>query len=67
VTPPRPPRRWPPPPDESWVPRTLTEEELEDMEARGLLPEKAISGRKCCYGQEFPSEDRTEMIVFQSF
>jgi hypothetical protein len=49
------------------VPRTLTEEELEDMEARGLLPEKAISGRKCCYGQEFPSEDRTEMIVFQSF
>ncbi|RLM54814.1 hypothetical protein C2845_PM10G11940 [Panicum miliaceum] len=51
------------PPNESWVPTTLTEEELEHMEARGLLPKKAISGWKCCYVQEFPSEDRTETIV----
>jgi hypothetical protein len=49
------------------MPSTLTEEKLEDMEACGLLPEKAISGWKGCYGLEFPSEDRTETIVFRSF
>lgn len=37
----------PPPPSESWMPNTLTEEDLKEMEARGLLPEKAISGWKC--------------------
>jgi hypothetical protein len=57
----------PPPPSESWLPSTLTEEELEDMVMRGLLPEKAISRWKCCYGQEFPSEDQTETTVFRSF
>jgi hypothetical protein len=37
------------------------------MKARGLIPEKAIYGWKCCYGQEFPTEDRTETVVLQSF
>jgi hypothetical protein len=37
------------------------------MKARGLLSERAISRWKCCHGQEFPMEDRTEMVVFWSF
>ncbi|RLN15570.1 hypothetical protein C2845_PM02G20500 [Panicum miliaceum] len=49
-----------PPPSESWAPSTLTEEDLQEMEMRGLLPERAISGWKCCYDQEFLSEDRTK-------
>ncbi|RLM55339.1 retrotransposon protein, putative, Ty3-gypsy subclass [Panicum miliaceum] len=49
------------------MPSTLTEEELEDMEARGLLSEKAVPRWKCCYIQMFPSEDWTEMVVFRSF
>jgi hypothetical protein len=53
-------------PSESWLPNTLTEEELEDMVVRGVLPEKAISRWKCCYGQEFSLEERTEMVVFWS-
>jgi len=34
---------------------------------RGVLPEKQISGWKCCYSKEFPMEDRTEIVVFRSF
>jgi hypothetical protein len=37
------------------------------MEARGLLLEKVISGWKCYHGQEFPSEDWTQMVIFRSF
>ena len=33
----------------------------------GILPEKAISRWRCCLGEEFPSEDRTKIVVFQSF
>ena len=32
-----------------------------------VLPEKQISGWICCYGEEFPTEDRTETVVFRSF
>jgi hypothetical protein len=41
----------PPPPSEFWVSSTLTEENLKDMEERGILSENAISGWKCCFGQ----------------
>jgi hypothetical protein len=57
----------PPPPSESWLSSTLTEEGLEDMEARGLLQEKAVFGWNCYHSQEFPLEDRTEAVVFWSF
>lgn len=46
---------------------TLIEEDLKDMEAHGILPEKVISEWRCCYGEEFPTEDRTETVVFRSF
>jgi len=33
----------------------------------GLLPKKAISGWNCCFGEDFPTEDQTETVVFRSF
>ena len=37
------------------------------MVERGLLPEKVISGWKCCFGEDFPTEDQMETVVFRSF
>ena len=37
------------------------------MVERGILPEKQISGWRCCYGEEFPSEDTDQTAVFKSF
>ena len=34
---------------------------------RGLLPKKQISGWRFCYGEEFPSEDMNQAVVFKSF
>ena len=37
------------------------------MVERGIFPEKQISGWRCCYGEEFPSEDTNQTVVFKSF
>ena len=37
------------------------------MVEHGIHLEKQISEWKSCYGEEFPMEDRTEIIVFRSF
>ena len=51
---------------ETWVPSTMHEADIQDLVERWLLPEK-VFGWRCCYGEEFPTEDRIEMVVFQSF
>ena len=46
---------------------SLQESDIQDLVERGLLPEKQISGWRCCYGEEFPSEDTNQAVVFKSF
>jgi len=38
-----------------------------DMVERGILPAKQIFGWKFYYGDELPTEDRTDIVVFRSF
>ena len=56
-----------PPPPSSWQRCTLQESDIQDMVERGILLEKQISGWRCCYGEEFPSKDTDQTVVFKSF
>ncbi|RLN04119.1 putative gypsy type transposon [Panicum miliaceum] len=53
--------------ESAWTPSTIMEVDLEAMVVQGLLLEKSISGWKSRTGVAFPSEDRTETVVFRSF
>ena len=44
-------------PSSSWQKYSLQESNIQDLIERSLLPEKQVSGWRCCYGEEFPSED----------
>ena len=46
---------------------SLQESDIQDLVERGMLPEKQISGWRCCYGEDFPSEDTNQAVVFKSF
>ena len=54
-------------PSSSWQKCSFQESNIQDLVERGLLSEKQISGWRCCYGEEFPSEDTNRTIVFKSF
>ena len=56
-----------PPPSSSWKKCSLQESDIQDLVERDLLPEKQIFGWRCCYGEEFPSEDTNQAVVFKSF
>ena len=55
-----------PPASSSWQKCTLQESDIQDMVEWGVFPEKKISGWRCCYGEEFPSEDTDQTVVFKS-
>ena len=46
-----------PPPSSSWQKCSLQESDIQDLVEHSLLLEKKISGWRCYYGEEFPSED----------
>ena len=43
------------------------DDRLRPVLRRELLPEMEILGWKCCFREDFPTEDRTETVVFRSF
>ena len=55
------------PPSSLWQQCTLYGSDIQDMVDHGILPKKQISGWRCCFAEEFPSKDMTEMVVFKSF
>ena len=54
-------------PSSSWQKCSLQESDIQNMVERGILPEKQISGWRCYYREEFPSEDTNQTVVFKSF
>jgi len=56
-----------PPTLSSWQKCSLQESDIQDMVEHGILSEKQISEWRCCYGEEFPSEDSDQTVVFKSF
>ncbi|RLN11526.1 gypsy-type retrotransposon RIRE2 protein [Panicum miliaceum] len=57
----------PPAPELAWFLSTMTDADIEALVAQGLLPEKVVSRWWSCTEEAFPSEDRTETVLFQSF
>jgi hypothetical protein len=56
-----------PDPQAAWVRSTMTEARIQVLVDRGLLRPKTEVEWRAATGEEFPSEDITEQVVFGSF
>src|SRR5688572_3438835 len=56
-----------PDPSTYWMKSVTTEERIQALVDRGLLGPKSLLEWKATVGQEFPSEDKMETVVFASF
>jgi hypothetical protein len=54
-------------PQTAWVRSTMTEAKIQALVDRGLLRPKAEVEWKVAAGEEFPTEDVKEQVVFASF
>nr|AAN34966.1 Putative gypsy-type retrotransposon RIRE2 [Oryza sativa Japonica Group]ABB47209.1 retrotransposon protein, putative, Ty3-gypsy subclass [Oryza sativa Japonica Group] len=50
-----------------WAPSDVTEENLKEMVAHGVLPAKEIIGWRPACGEAFPTPDTHEVVVFSHF
>nr|CAE04521.2 OSJNBb0076A11.5 [Oryza sativa Japonica Group] len=53
--------------ESQWAPSDVTEENLKEMVAHGLLPAKEIIGWRPAFGEAFPTPDTHEVVVFAHF
>nr|CAE02224.1 OSJNBb0015C06.2 [Oryza sativa Japonica Group]CAI44626.1 B1168G10.10 [Oryza sativa Japonica Group] len=53
--------------ESQWAPSDVTEENLKEMVAHGVLPAKEIIGWRLAYGEAFPTPDTHEVVVFSHF
>jgi hypothetical protein len=56
-----------PDPQTAWVPSTMTEAKIQALVDRGLLRPKVEVEWRAAAGEQFPSEDIKEQVVFASF
>jgi hypothetical protein len=56
-----------PDPQAAWVPSTMTKAKIQALVDRGLLQPKAEVEWRAAAGEQFPSEDVKEQVVFASF
>jgi hypothetical protein len=56
-----------PDPQTAWVPSTMTEAKIQALVDRGLLRPKVEVEWRAAAGEQFPSEDVKEQVVFASF
>nr|AAK92685.1 putative retrotransposon protein [Oryza sativa Japonica Group] len=53
--------------ESQWAPSDVTEENLKEMVAHGVLPAKEIIGWRPAYGEAFHTPDTHEVVVFSHF
>jgi Putative gypsy type transposon. len=53
--------------ESQWAPSDVTEENLKEMVAHGVLPAKEIIGWRPACGEAFPTPDTHEVVVFSHF
>ena len=53
--------------ESQWAPSDVTEDNLKEMVAHGVLPAKEIIGWRPAFGEAFPTPDTHEVVVFSHF